>query len=98
MQEYQIYVGENGIDVQATKDILLQENNMGNINIVGDIWQSKYNENVRYDFPPFCLSGFKHYIIINCEETYIEFLINYLIKIAENIEYLSRCLLKEMVV
>jgi len=63
----------------------------GSIN--NKVWQSSYNSYVAYDYEPFCSEGF----VLNLEvyfptDSHMEFFEQLYNKMAEDINYLERCL------
>ena len=55
-------------------------------------WQSKYNSLIKYDYEPFCSSGFTITLEISGEKEKIDF-IKYLFQLREEkIKYLNKCL------
>lgn len=61
-------------NIQSIKEFVEEELNNNKIKITKDIWRSKYNKFVIYDYEPFCTSGFEHLLCVEGEANYMEFI------------------------
>lgn len=56
------------------------------------LWQSKYNDYVRYDYEPFCIDGFiANYFITNENKNILKFYREIISNLLKNIAQLERC-------
>ena len=70
-------------------------NDIQDVMLVQEEWQSKYNSYVKYDYAPFCIAGCIYKAYYKGEINFVEFAKRCIKEKVEKIAYLETCLQKE---